>query len=288
MDENELRAALRETIVVHPEPPPMESATAIAVGRRAGLRRNLLAGTGAAAAILGITLAVIPGQSRFSEGTSFQPAADPSRALQPFPTGHPVPNVSWADGTPTGDETKPSWPPEGNGDATADTGEHYDAGEKLLAALVGAVPDGYTARSGSTTDGVPFRSHQATIEGDFWRYTAAVGLGKGDATGELVVEVSEPGNDLPEDACAVARAFWSRGGTCTPISVGKLKVGVVRESDGTSWAGYRHSDGTVVYVMQSVSPTYADPARPGSLTPLPALPLGDAALAALATDDSFR
>jgi hypothetical protein len=287
MNENELRAALRETIAVHPEPPPMESSTAIAAGRRAGLRRNLLAGTGAAA-ILGITLAVVPGQGRFNGSTGIQPAGDPSEAVQPFPTGYPAPSASWADGTPSGDETKPSWPPEASGDATADTGEHYDTGEKLLASLVDAVPDGYTAPSGSTADGIPFRSHQATVEGDFWRYLASVVISEGEASGQLVVEVSEPGNGLPEDPCAVARAFWNRGGTCTPVSAGKLKVGVVREGDGTSWAGYRHSDGTVVYVMQSVSPSLSDPSQPGALTPLPSLPLDDDELAALATDASFR
>ncbi|WP_433790483.1 hypothetical protein [Actinoplanes sp. CA-252034] len=71
------------------------------------------------------------------------------------------------------------------------------------------------------------------------------------------------------------------------MTVGDSQVGVVHEGDGTAWAGYRHSDGTVVYVMQSKSPSYADPATNG-LAPLAALPLTDAELAALATDASFR
>jgi hypothetical protein len=284
MDENELRTALRDTITLHPEPPPMESKTAIAAARRTATRRNLLAGIGSAAAILGITLAVIPGQAQPGGGTGLQVAAEPSGAVQPFPTETP----SWADTTPSGvAETKPSWPAENSGDATADSGQHYQNGKKLLTSVLGVVPDGYTARSGNTTDGIPFRSDQATIEGEFWRYMAAVALGRGDATGELLVEVSEPGNGLKGDACAVAKAFWGRGGICKQVTVGNTKVGVIHEGDGTAWAGYRHSDGTVVYVMQATSPTYADPATNG-LEPLAALPLSDAELAELATHPSFR
>ncbi|BEL02176.1 hypothetical protein Q0Z83_003670 [Actinoplanes sichuanensis] len=284
MDENELRAALRDTITLHPEPPPMESKTAIAAARRAATRRNLLAGIGSAAAILGITLAVIPGQAQPGGGTNMQVAGEPSAAAGvPFPTETP----SWADTTPSGGEkTEPSWPPENSGDATADTGPHYQNGKKLLTAVVAAVPDGYTAKTGNTTDGIPFRSHQSTIENDgsYWRNMAAVAIGRDDRVGELLVEVAEPGNNLPKDPCALAEEFWGRGGNCTPVN---SKVGVIHEGSGTAWAAYRHSDGTVVYVMQSTSPTYADPASNG-LKPLPALPLSDTELAALATDASFR
>jgi hypothetical protein len=284
MDENELRAALRDTITLHQEPPPMESKTAITVARRKATRRNLLAGVGSAAAILGITLAVIPGQGQFGGGTGIQAAAEPSGAVQPFPLETP----SWAGETPSGlAETKPSWPAENSGDATADSGQHYQNGKKLLTSVLGVIPDGYTAKSGNTTDGIPFRSHQATIEGDFWRYMADVAIGKDDGVGQLIVEVSEPGNGLPADACAVAKQFWGRGGNCTPVTVGNAEVGVIHEGDGTAWAGYRHSDGTVVYVMQSTSPTYADPTS-NELKPLAGLPLTDAELAALATDASFR
>ncbi|GIF36743.1 hypothetical protein [Actinoplanes xinjiangensis] len=284
MDENELRAALRDTITHHPEPPPMESKSAIAAARRKASRRNLLAGVGSAAAILGITLALIPGQGKVGGGTGMQVAAEPSGAVQPFPVETP----SWAGTTPSGlAKTEPSWPAENSGDATADSGQHYQNGKKLLTSVLGVVPDGYTAKSGNTTDGVPFRSHQSTIEGDFWRNMAAVAIGKGAGVGELLVEVSEPGNGLPKDACALTKQFWGRGGNCTPVTVGNAKVGVIHEGAGTAWAGYRHSDGTVVYVMQSTSPTYADPTANG-LRPLAGLPLTDAALAELATHPSFR
>ncbi|GIE74292.1 hypothetical protein Aph02nite_02420 [Actinoplanes philippinensis] len=286
MDENELRTALRQTITLHPEPPPMESATAITAARRAQTRRNLLAGIGSAAAILGITLAVIPGQAQTGGGTDLQVAAEPSGAVQPFPAGTP----SWAGSAPAGGEkTEPVWPPENGGDATADSGPHYQHGKKLLTSLLAVVPDGYEAKSGATSDGIPFRSDQATIQNDgsYWTYLASVAIGKGDGVGELIVEVSEPGNGLPQDACAVAKQFWGRGGDCTPVTVGDAKVGVIHEGDGTAWAGYRHSDGTVVYVMQSTAPTYADP-RANGLKPLEELPLSDAELAALATDASLR
>ncbi|WP_433790484.1 hypothetical protein [Actinoplanes sp. CA-252034] len=210
MNENELRDALRETITLHPEPPPMESKTTIAVARRTQTRRNLLAGIGSAAAILGITLAVIPGQGQPGGGPGLQVAAEPSGAVQPFPTETP----SSAEATPSGlTESKPSWPAENGGDATADSGPHYQNGKRLLTAVLAAVPDGYDAKSGNTTDGIPFRSHQSTIEGEFWRNMAGVAIGRGDGVGELLVEVSEPGNDLPTDACAVAKQFWGVAAT---------------------------------------------------------------------------
>lgn len=286
MDENDLRAAFRGTITLHPEPPPMESRTAITVARRAAARRNVLAGIGSAAAILGVTLAVVPGQVSSGGGTEFPVAGDPSGAVQPLPAETP----SWAGTVSPGPaETGPSWPAENSGDATADTGPHYENGKKLLAAVVAAVPDGYTALSGTTTDGVPLRSHQSTIENDgsYWRTMAAAAIGRDGRVGELVVEVAEPGNELPTDVCAAAKQFWGLGGTCAPVTAGGAEVGVIHGGDGTAWAAYRHPDGTVVYLRQATSPTYADPASNG-LQPLTELPLSDTALASLATSASFR
>ncbi|SDS11115.1 hypothetical protein [Actinoplanes derwentensis] len=273
MDENEFRSALRTTVTLHPEPPPMQSRTAVAVARRAVARRNLLAGGGAAAAILAVTVAVVPA---FGGGTNIQPAAGPSAGLVPFPPSQPVPAVS---------ETKPSWPAEASGDATADSGAHYNTGKALLADVLKVVPAGYTVPSGTVGDGIPLRDHQATVEDDYWRYMATVALRQGDRTGGLVVEVHEPGNKLPTDVCKLAQEFWGRGGTCVPQTVGGEKVGVVRDGTGTAWAAYRHADGTVVYVRQSTSTTYGSEV---GFQPLPTLPLTVTELATLATDNRFR
>ncbi|MDI6101054.1 hypothetical protein QLQ12_20785 [Actinoplanes sp. NEAU-A12] len=287
MDENELRAALRTTIMLNPEPPPMESRTAIAAGRRAARRRNLLACGGAATAILAITVAAIPGQGYFNDGgTGIAPAAGPSGAVEPFPTRTPAPlgSVEVPPVTPSGEKTEPSWPAEASGDATADSGDHFDKGKALLAELVKLAPDGYTLPEGSVADGIELRSHQATIEGDHWAYMTAIALRKGERTGQLLVETREPGNGLPSDVCEVARAFWGRGGACAKRTVGGAEVGVVSGPD-EAWSAYRHSDGTVVYVMQSKATSYGDVT---GFTPLEKLPLSTAELAELATSEAFR
>ncbi len=270
MDENELRTALRATVMSHPEPPPMRSHTAVAAARRSMHRRNLLAGAGAAVAILAVTVAVIPARGYFGGGTGIQPAAAP----QPSPSALP-------DDSPT----KPSWPAEAGGDATADSGQHYDTGKALLDDVLDLVPDGYTAPDGRNGE-YDYRSHQASIQdGGYWAYLVSIALRKDDGYGGLTVEVHEPGNTLPGDVCGVATAFWSRGGTCTPRTVDGRKVGVVRENAGTEWAAYRHTDGTVVYVMQSTETGWGSEA---GLGPLPTLPLTGAELAAVAVDDRLR
>ena len=287
MDENELRAALRATVTHHPEPPPMESGAAIVAGRRAARRRHLLAGGGAAAAILAVTLAVIPGQGYFPDGgTGIEAAGDPSGAVEPSPTGtfRPTPHAGAPSATPLDEKTGPSWPPEASGDATADSGDHFDKGKALLGELLKVAPDGYTVPEGTVADGIELRSHQATIEGEYWAYLSTIALRKGTGTGALLVEVREPGNGLPSDVCEVAKAFWGRGGVCTERSVGGSAVGVVDGAEA-AWAAYRHSDGTVVYVMQALATTYGDPA---GFTPLTDMPLTTAELAELAIDARFR
>lgn len=284
MDENELRAALRTTITLHPEPPPMESRTAIAAGRRAARRRNLLAGGGAAAAILAVTLAAIPGQGYFNNGgTGIQVAGEPSEAVTPPPPRNPVP-LSSLQVTPAEEKTAPSWPAEAGGDATADSGAHFDKGKALLTKLLQVTPAGYTVPEGSVADGIELRSHQATIEGDHWAYLATIALRQGQDTGGLIVEVREAGNGLPADVCEVAKAFWGRGGECAKKTVGGAEVGVVTEPDDM-WAAYRNTDGVVVYVMQSKATTYSDQA---GFTPLAEFPLSTDALAELATNENFR
>lgn len=272
MDETEFRNALRTTVSRYPEPPAMESSTALAAGRRARHRRDLLAGGGAVAAILAVTVAVVPAFHP-GGGTGIQPAAGPPSQPAPLPA---PPDVT---------ETKPSWPAEAGDDATADSGDHFDTGKQLLDDVLAVVPDGYTAPDGKSGE-YDYRSHQATIEdGDYWRYMVSVALRKAGRTGGLVVEVLEPGNNLPTDVCEVASRFWQRGGECVPHTVGGRTVGVVHEGTATAWAAYRHPDGTVVYVMQSTATTWGDVA---GLKPLSALPLTTPELATLATSDRFR
>lgn len=272
MDENEFRDALRTTMTLHPEPPPMGSATALAAAKRAALRRNLLAGTGAAVAIAAITaVAVIPGQGLFG-GPGMFPAAAPA------PSQHPVP-------APT--NTEKSWPAEAGDDATYDSGERFEQGKRLLDELLEVVPEGYTKPEGDTPDGMPLRSHQATAEDKTWAYMSIAAISRDGGTGRLIAEVHARGNKLPTDPCELAQSFWGIGGTCRIEDVDGEQVGVVvdpKEDRLDQWAAYRHADGTVVFLAQERGGVSDDP----SYRPLGVLPFTERALATLAVQERFH
>ncbi|WP_328477253.1 hypothetical protein OHA21_24030 [Actinoplanes sp. NBC_00393] len=275
MDENELRDALRTTMTRESEPPPMGSAAALATAKRVAVRRNLLAGTAAAVAIAAITAAaVIPGQNLLGGPGTF-----PAGAPAPAPTDHPVPEP---------DDTKPSWPPEAGGDATYDSGEHFEKGKLLLDELLAVVPEGYTKPAGQTPDGLPLRSHQATVEENFGAYSAIAALSKDGGTGRLLAEVYGPGNVLPIEPCELAKTFWGMDGTCQIEKVAGKRVGVVvkpqQDDRIDQWAAYRHGDGTVVIVAQGRGGVSDDPAY----RPLVEVPFTVRQVAALAAADQFR
>ncbi|MFI7542061.1 hypothetical protein [Actinoplanes sp. NPDC049599] len=289
MNENDLREAMRASMTITP-PPPMESAVAVAAGRRAVRRRATLTGAGAAAAVLAVTALAVPGL-RLTSGAG---GGDSPWAGQPPAATGSVPAPL---GTPPADEaTKPVWPLDGDGqpqeDATARSGERYNQGKELLAQLLTAVPDGWTAPQGDAAPGLRLRDHQAQVEGDnsgrTWSYLASAAVAKDGRTGRLLAEVHTKDNGLPTDPCALARQFWGMGGTCTVVTVGKKKVGVTKAAPGDDrldqWAAYRHSDGTVVYVAQSKYAANVETA----LKPLKELPLSRQELAGVATDDRFH
>ncbi|MBB2944203.1 hypothetical protein FB565_003932 [Actinoplanes lutulentus] len=272
MDENDLRAAMRTTMTVSQEPPAMESATALAAGRRAARRRNTLSGAGAAVALAAVALAIVPLRGTLGEPAGLQAAAP---VPSPGAGGLPVPGE---------DETKPAWPAEASGDATYDSGTHFTKGEKLLDEILAVVPKGYTKPEVTTADGIESRYHQATFEDDGAAYLAHAWIAKGGGTGRLLAEVRGSGASMPADVCDLAKSFWGMGGTCTPATVGGEQVGVVADSPDprlSQWAAYRHADGTVVFVAQGLK---ADDSVPG----LAELPFSVQKLAELATDERFR
>nr|BFE71326.1 hypothetical protein GCM10020092_046270 [Actinoplanes digitatis] len=277
MDENDLREAMRSTLVATPEPPPMDSATAVTAGRRAARRRMTLVGAGAATVLVALGVAAAGPGLRLVAGGDGGPWAGPGA----------TPTI------PAPDDTKPSWPIDGDGkpqeDATARSGLRYEQGKRVLNGILAVAPDGYILPTGEGDDGIPLRDHQGAVEGDgSWGYLASAALTKGKGTGRLLVEVHTADNTLAKEPCALARGFWGMGGTCEETTVGTAKVGVVvtpgDDQRLDQWAAYRYPDGIVVFVAQSRHASNAQ----GGMKPLDELPLTVPQLAALAVDDRFH
>jgi len=287
MDENELRDALRTTMTLSHEPPPMDSAVVVGAGRRAARRRAMLASAGTAVALAAVTVgAVLPGRGLFGGGAAQTVAA------QPMPLSTSAGAVPVPAPTAPGDATKPVWPTDGSGqpqqDATARSGPRYEQGKRLLDELLAVVPAGYSTPTGNTAEGIPLRDHQATVEEPAWAYEATAAIRRAGGTGRLLVEVHTPGNKLSSEPCALARAFWGMGGTCQVERVGDKRVGVVVKPGGddrfSQWAAYRYADGTVVYVAQARTDSNVE----DTATPLAKMPLTVPQLAGLAVDSRFH
>ncbi|MEV4488710.1 hypothetical protein AB0K04_01170 [Micromonospora coxensis] len=290
MNGEELRETLRSEMAEVDAPPPLSAATALAVARRARVRRHTAwACTGAAAAVLAVAGVAGIAAVDTTGGRGFSAAA-PGPA-SPRPTGTAPQTVP----TPSETKTGQPWPtgPDGQPqeDRTAQAGTRHDQGVRLLDAVVAVVPAGYTAPENlpnQPADELP-RQHQAqfedTIDGvDVWSYLSSVTLKQGDRTGRLTVEVHTEGNTLPSEPCDLARTFWGMQGECEVTTVGGRKVGVVVRPTGDDrfdqWAAYRHPDGVVVYVAQARTL--------GTGPALTALPFSVAQLAALTGDERFH
>ncbi|BCY12653.1 hypothetical protein [Actinoplanes sp. L3-i22] len=282
MEENEFRDALRSVLTQSPEPPPMESSAAVTAGKRAARRRTVLACAGAVAALAAVTIVPARYLSQGPSGSGDIQVAGP--AASALPSGMPTPGPS--DGVPAPEDTKPSWPAEASGDATADTGPRYQKGKQLLTDLLKVVPKGYGTPAGKDDQGTEYQTHQAAIENPEWSYLASVVVTKDRAAGQLDVEVHEPENTLPTDPCALAQSFWGqKAGTCEVVQVGGAKVGVARPPAGDTgvdqYAAYRYADGTVVFVAQARKSIFDKPA-------LAELPYTTAQLAALTQNKAFH
>lgn len=278
MNENDLRDALRTVVTSAATPPPMNSAPVVAAGRRAVRRRAAVIGAGAAVAVVA-TSALVAGPllGHGGGGTPFGAAGAP-------PTGTlPAPRPA---------NTKPSWPagPDGKPqeDATATVGPRYERGKLLQERVLAAVPDGWTAPTGTAVEDLPLRDHQAMVEGTAWHYQASVTVARNGRSGRLLVEVRTVDDGLPTEPCALARAFWGMGGDCQVRTVKGEKVGVVVQPGSDDrfdqWAAYRHRDGVVVHVAQSRRSANIEDAP----SPLTELPLTVQQLADLATGEQFH
>jgi hypothetical protein len=175
-------------------------------------------------------------------------------------------------------------------DRTASAGPRFEEGARLLDSLVALVPPGYAPGEDETmaTPGPsdapsqgtpPARSHQAQfaerVNGvEVWEYMAILEISQGPGTGRLLAEVLTPGNSLPTEPCALTQSLWRMGGQCQVLTVSGQPVGVVVAPTGDprvdQWVGFRHDDGTVVFIGQAKS-VFGFDDRP-SLAKLPFTP----------------
>ncbi len=279
MNEQDFRVALHQSMAGQQAPPPMSDGAVLDAARHdRRRRRTLFAGVGSAAAVVVITVGVV-----VLAPIDRNPTPVHVGGAQITGTTTTVPS------TDKPSDTEPSWP-NGQTDRTARQGPQYDRGVALAGALDGVIPEGYESpddlRSGDGS--FLLKSNQAqyadTVDGvEVWEYLAIAPLTKGGGVGELTVEVHTPDARETGQGCALIR-FWGGEGTCTEIPVDGKTVGVTTTDEGPAdqWAGYRHKDGTVVYVAQSVAdPTWGKPA-------LDSLPFTAEQLAALAADPRFK
>jgi hypothetical protein len=260
MDERELRTAMDHAVAV--APPPMREESVLTAGRLALKRRRALrASTWSAAMVaivaVGVTV-LVPSQGHDGD-------APVAGQLTPAPDT-----------------------------ATATAGSPQDRSAALAAALDALAPAGYGTpgdlKGVDDYAGRTLKNHKGMQAGvvngtEVWRYAAGTPLTKGDGVGELVAAVYTPGWATGE-GCGLTSAAWdTTRAQCTEVVVDGKKVAVADVThppeDGLSpeqWAGYRHADGTVVFVMQTAK--VARSGRPA----LAAMPMTGQQLAALAVN----
>lgn len=268
MNERDFKDALHQTMTAQPAPPPMSDAEVLDAARRDRKRRRAMwAGGGSAAAVVAIAVGVVVLAPSSSNGGGVQVGSQPSDV------------TATADAPPNTENTKTSWP-KGQIDRTATSGPQFDRGVALATALAGVIPAGYESDPALSYNQA---NYDDTVSGtELWSYMADAQVAKGDGVGKLIVEVATPRPANTGDGCALTAKFWGQEGACVEVVVDGKKVAVVTPRDAMTvgqWAGFRHDDGTVVFVAQQLAA--AD-------KPLDALPLTAEQLAALATNPGFN
>lgn len=276
MNEDEVRSALRDVVVASSPPPPMDTGTAVEVGRKAHRRRRATrAGVVAGLAVVGIAVG----------GTFLPQALSGGGGLLDAASGN-------GDGKAIG-ATETSWP-NGQTDRTATNGPRADKSMNLMPVLGEALPPGLVV--GEKPPNVNIRAQSqfkdyAADGGEVWEYQATAPVTKTDGSqrvGTLFVQVTTAGNPIPAEPCAAAAHAAGIRGTCQVVDAGGKQVGLLT-SDGSGTeqvfeqlAAYRYPDGTVVYVAQAT--TFRDSGLPA----LDARPSTEDQLAALAIDPRFH
>lgn len=253
MNEEDLSEALHDVMVRSTPPPSMDPASALTRARRARKRRTAVV-TGAAATALVVAIGAAPalighynrpvGPMVAGGPTPTQPMSTPRQSATVTPTTAPSTRKSDA-----------PWP-EGQVDRTASAGPRADRAVTLMHDLKASVPAGFSTPNLKYPDGSAMGWPQAQYasndgEPDYWEYQAIVPVKKGDRVGRLVVQSTTPDGKPAVSPCKLT--FWSETGTCTIVDVGGKKVAVINTNGQGSFdqiAGYRYTDGTVVFVAQ--------------------------------------
>jgi hypothetical protein len=288
VNEQDFKNALRETMVSEPAPPPMNEVPVLEAAHRDRRRRRAMwAGLGSAAAVAAIAVGVVvvapPASGGAGGGVNVggqQPPEIQSTQDAPQPSA--------------GGAKESTMFPPGMTDRTPTAGPQFDRGVALGTALDEVVPAGYEAADNLKGGGEPLdavaKHHQANFEDtvdnvDLYSFMATTPVTKDDGVGMLIAEVRMPGTVAAGEGCALA-PLWGAKGACSELVVDGKRVAMVTdigEDDRIDqWAGYRHDDGTVVYIGQS-----ADYWGSG-LPALAGLPLTPQQLTAAAVDPRFN
>ncbi|NUS00209.1 MAG: hypothetical protein HOV67_33735 [Kribbellaceae bacterium] len=285
MNEEDLSEALHDVMVRSTPPPSMDPASALTRARRARKRRTaVLTGVAATALVVGIGAApAVIGHYNRSAGPMVAGVPAPTQAVS---TPHPATTVTPTTAPSTRKSGDP-WP-EGQVDRTASAGPRADRAVALMHDLKASVPAGFSAPNLKYPDGRAMGWPQAQYasndgEPDYWEYQAIVPVQKGDRVGQLVAQSTTPNGKPAVSPCKLT--FWSETGTCTIVDVGGKKVAVVDTHGKGSFdliAGYRYTDGTVVFVGQAKKS--GDDTRPPLTQPV----FAPRQLAELATSPKFK
>lgn len=251
MNEQDLKRAFQDVMVASSPPPSMDPSRALGVAHKARSRRRAT-WAGAAVAVLvvgvgvGAALVVPNGEA-------------PSPSLQMG--NSTAPSVTPTSAPPETRQSGDAWP-EGQTDRTATSGPRADKAVNLMNDLGSSLPPGFTAPDLKYSDGRSMRWPQAQYassagEPDYWEYMASIPVKKDAGVGILLVQSRTPDGKQAGDLCALAQTFWGMPGECSVLDVGGKKVGVVTKNtsgrdDFDQWAAYRHEDGTVIFLAQSL------------------------------------
>lgn len=290
MSEQDFREAIRKTMDAVTPPPQMSDAPVLAAAHRDRRRRRTLwASAGSAVVVAAIAVGVVLIAPSKSGGDDVQVGGPQPTSTEDMPK--PTGTGSATEETSAPEESDETFP-SGMTDRTAKSGPHYERGAALTAALDDVLADtGYTTPGDLENVGElygPLKRNQANYDGkvdgaEQWTYSATTPAVKGSGTGEMMAEVTTASGQA--SGCDLPR-MWGLEGQCREITVDGKKVAFVDVAQGRrdhvdQFAAYRHDDGTLVYVSQSVDYAYS------KLPPLAALPFTPEQLAAFAVDERF-
>jgi len=269
VNEHEFRDALRTSMAVSPEPPPMaETMVLDAAHRDRRRRRTLWAGVSSTAAVAAIAAGVV----------AFAPASGGSGggglevATQQGTTTRPP-----LDTNTVTTKTEVAWP-NGQFDNLDVSGPEYVRAGELLDTLVAEVPDGFEVPADllgrGDLDGVPLLRQVAQNDGR-WAYYGQAPLARGDGVGSLDITMSPTMPGLEDNS-----GCGDFPGCVEKTVNGKL---VAVYGDGTARVSVDHH-GERAYVAITQSTTFEYAGYPA----IDQLPFTTDQLAALVTDPRFQ